>query len=212
MNFEKRPDYYGNTRADLIALLPSIRGRFLEVGCGEGATLEYVRSKGADYVAGIDSNSAAIAAANRKGLDRAIVADIEKDELPFGEKEFDCIVLADVLEHLYDPWSVLRKLRSRLKDDGRMLLSIPNVKHYSVLGPLVFRDEWSYSDIGILDSSHLRFFTLREIKKLLAGAGLTPRDIRPVVNAGMKFRLLNALLFNRLQTFSVVQYYILAEK
>jgi len=212
MSFNKKPEYYNNYRNDLINMLPSIQGKFLEVGCGYGATLDYVKSRGASYVAGIDISSDAITVAKDLGLDFTAVADIETYELPFEKNEFDCIILADVLEHLYNPWDTLNKLKLYLKDDGMLLLSIPNVKHYTILKSLIFSDEWSYSDLGILDNSHIRFFTLKEIDKLLTGAGLAVVEIRNVIVASNKFIILNRLMFNKLKSFSVFQFHVMATK
>lgn len=213
MEFVKDIQYYNYARTILIdSMLPSVSGRFLEIGCGTGATLEYLKSRGASYVAGIDTNERAIALAGERGVDLVLVADVEKDGLPFSEKEFDCIVFGDVLEHLYNPWDALKNTTRYLKDDGHVLMSIPNVKHYLVLKELILRDRWSYCDSGILDNTHIRFFTLEEIKKLLNFAGLKISSLRPHIASGRKFKLLNALFFNRLESFAAVQYYVLATK
>ena len=87
MQFLKDEKYYSFAKTELINLLPSVRGRFLEIGCGEGATLEYVKTLGASYVVGVDISADAIETASRRGLNVAIAADIEKDELPFGCSE-----------------------------------------------------------------------------------------------------------------------------
>jgi len=193
-------------------MLPSIKGRFLEIGCGSGATLEYIKSKGASYVAGVDMNSEAINLASRKNMDFILFANAERDELPFVNKEFDCIILADVLEHLYDPWKLLEKITQYLKDEGCILLSIPNIKYYGILNRLIFHDEWTYSKSGILDSTHIRFFTLKEIKKLLNFANLKISECKWNISSGIKFKILNTFLFNKLKPFSVIQYYIKATK
>lgn len=187
-------------------------GRFLEVGCGAGATLEHLKSRGALYVAGIDTNEGAIELASQKGLDFVSVANVESDILPFGEKEFDCIIFADVLEHIYNPWRTLKSVTHYLKDDGCILLSIPNMKYYKVMWRLIAHDEWSYCEAGILDNTHIRFFTLKEIEKLLDFSGLRLSELRLNASAGRIFRLFNILLFNNLRTFSAIQYFIKASK
>lgn len=212
MLFDKAHAYYTNQRADLVDMLPAVAGRFLEIGCGSGATLAYAKKRGASSTVGVEVNATAAAEARAQGVDQVLVADVEQDELPFGANEFDCIIFADVLEHLYDPWSVLKRLSTHLKDDGSVLMSIPNVKHYPVLRGLLFNDSWTYTDLGVLDSSHVRFFTLSEIRRLLAAAGLREEGLRGIVSAGWKFRILNALLLDRLESFSVVQYYVRAGK
>jgi len=212
MQFLKDEKYYSFAKTELINLLPSVRGRFLEIGCGEGATLEYVKTLGASYVVGVDICADAIEAAARRGLNVAIAADIEKDELPFSDKEFDCIIMADVLEHLVNPWETLKRIAACVKDDGYVLLSIPNGRYYRVLGDLIFRGEWTYKDSGILDSTHLRFFTLKEIKKLLEHAGLEISNLGWKIHAGGMVKALNALLLNGLQPFLIFQYHVLAKR
>ncbi len=212
MKFAKNLQYYSFERSALVDMLPCIKGKVLEIGCGSGATLEYMKSKGVSYVVGIDINREAIDLASKRGADIALVLDVEKDDLPFKEKEFDCIILADVLEHLYNPWDILKKITSYLADSGNILISLPNIRHYMILLRLVFHDEWTYTDAGTLDNSHIRFFTLKEIRKLLAYAGLREVKIKGINASGKKLKRLNRLFFNKLETFSSGQYYVLATK
>jgi 2-polyprenyl-3-methyl-5-hydroxy-6-metoxy-1,4-benzoquinol methylase len=163
-------------------------------------------------VAGIDINEEAISLASRRGLDFVAVADVESDRLPFEEREFDCIILADILEHLYNPWDTLKRLSSFLKDNGYILLSIPNIKYAHILRRLIFHDEWTYGEEGILDNTHIRFFTLKEIEWLLEYAGLKISELKWRELSGRKFKFLNAILFNKIRSFSIVQYYIMANK
>jgi tetratricopeptide (TPR) repeat protein len=97
---------------------------------------------------------------------------VESIELPYGEGHFDCIVLADVLEHLRDPLSVLKKLIRFLSDSGTVVASVPNVRFFYVLDRLA-EGRWEYMEAGILDKTHLRFFTKTEVEVLFRQAGLT---------------------------------------
>ena len=208
----KDRSYYGHAKTKLVKMLPTLQGRFLEIGCGEGATLEYLKSAGASFVAGVDINEEAIAVAATRGLDLSLAADVEKNGLPFKECEFDALIMADVLEHLVEPWETLRRLSGYLKNDGYVLISIPNVRHYRVLRDLVLRDEWSYSESGILDSTHLRFFTLKEVEKLLRYAGLEIARLERKIHASAMVKFFNILLLNSLRPFLVFQYEVLAKK
>jgi SAM-dependent methyltransferase len=212
LNFIKNIEYSSHIRAELIEMIPLIRGRFLEIGCGTGGTLELLKQRGAAYTAGIDINAESIKMAIDRGVDAAIVADIEKDELPYREKEFDCIILADVLEHLYDPWNTLKKVTYYLADDGYLLLSLPNIKYYKVLRRLIFHDEWTYEDAGILDTTHVRFFTLKEIHRILKSSGLKSVLVKKNFSSSIRMKILNKLLFRKLDNFFTYQYYILASK
>jgi len=211
MRYEKPIEYY-KTRTELIDMLPFIKGRYLEIGCGDGGTLAYLKTKGASYVAGIDISKKAIDMASQKFLDFVLCVDVEKDILPFKEGEFDGIIFADVLEHLYNPWDTTKKIAKYLKDDGYMLLSIPNIKNYHILRRLIFHDEWSYSEWGILDNSHIRFFTLKEIINVLDYAGLNMIDLKLNASVGGIFKIVNTILCNKLDSFTVSQYYLLANK
>lgn len=91
-------------------------------------------------------------------------------DLPYGRGYFDCIILADVLEHLEDPLSTLRRLRGYLSPKGIVVASIPNVRYYGVINMLV-EGRWKYEDSGILDRTHLRFFTRKEMESLFRDAG-----------------------------------------
>jgi hypothetical protein len=90
-------------------------------------------------------------------------------------ERFKQVVLADVLEHMVDPWSALDHVVKDLLDGGgRVIVSLPNVRHWRVIASLLLRGHWRYVDEGILDRTHLRFFTAAEARLLLVGAGLTP--------------------------------------
>ena len=90
----------------------------------------------------------------------------------------DCLIFGDVLEHMVDPWAVLARLAGWVRDGGQVLACIPNVQHYSVIVGLL-RGSWTYQDEGLLDRTHLRFFTLEGVQDLFARAGLSVFDIQP---------------------------------
>jgi hypothetical protein len=90
----------------------------------------------------------------------------------------DCLVFGDVLEHLVDPWAVLFDLAQLVREGGQILACIPNVQHYSIIVNLM-RGKWDYQDEGLLDRTHLRFFTLTSIRELFGRAGLQIFDIQP---------------------------------
>ena len=98
-------------------------------------------------------------------------------ELPldYPEHFFDYVITADVLEHLVEPWRVVANIRPHLKETGTLLASIPNIMHVSVMRDLL-NGRFRYQDAGILDRTHLRFFTLTEIDSLFAGAGYGARS------------------------------------
>ncbi|VAX27367.1 hypothetical protein MNBD_NITROSPIRAE02-20, partial [hydrothermal vent metagenome] len=164
--------------------------RILDVGCGEGLLGRRLLEKGASEVFGIEFSPDACEEAE-KNLTGVICGDIEEIDLPFEEGYFDCLILADILEHLRDPLSALKKLRKHLSDSGVVVASIPNVRYHGVINMLVEGD-WKYEEHGILDKTHLRFFTRKGIERLFAGAGFEITGI--TANMDPAYNSLNAPL------------------
>jgi 2-polyprenyl-3-methyl-5-hydroxy-6-metoxy-1,4-benzoquinol methylase len=171
-------DYFFQERSELVRLIPPGVRRVLDVGCGAGALGAALKRQGLIEVVGVERDPGAAEVA-RAVLDRVYQNDIEVLDLPNGAGTFDCIVLADVLEHLRDPWGVLRRLAPLLGAHGRLIVSLPNVRHWSVLRGLL-SGEWTYLPAGILDRGHLRFFTLKGGRALLEEAGLAILEVHPV--------------------------------
>ena len=159
--------YYSNVRSDLFEFATShdvdIAGRVLNVGCGAGQDATYLRDAGATHLEGVEPTDAATEATTR--YDRVFAGPVELFD---PEGEFDLIVFADVLEHLVDPAAQLVRAADWLRPGGSLLISVPNVRHISVLWSVSVRGDWRYSDSGILDATHLRFFTQKSFRRLLA--------------------------------------------
>ena len=164
------PAYYVQARPDVADLVPVECRRVLEIGCGAGELGRLLKQRG-HYVAGVELVPDAAEAA-RLHLDRVVTADVEADGLPFLPRSFDAVIFADVLEHLIDPWRVLRETVGLLAPGGRVIVSIPNVQNIDVIWRLL-RGRWDYRERGILDRGHLRFFTLHGVRGLFEQAGLT---------------------------------------
>ena len=168
----KTNDYFKNVRQEILPLLPNHVGRLLEVGCGAGDTLSFLKSSGrCGWAAGMEIFPAAAQSAREK-IDFVLEGNIETVNLPFDINSLDVILCLDVLEHLIDPWDVIRRLHTLLKPGGILICSIPNVRHYRASIPLLFLGRWRYSDHGILDKTHLRFFTRESAIELAASSGL----------------------------------------
>ncbi len=173
LNTEYGFKYSDEPRNDLMQFITVAPQRVLEIGCGRGATGAALKEKfhGVEYT-GLESEEA-IAQIAQTRLDKVITADIEKVELHecgLSEEYFDLVICGDVLEHLYDPWKTLSYLNDFLKPEGTLLLSIPNVQNISNIINLL-NGHWSYTENGILDATHIRFFTLKEVVKMLSGTG-----------------------------------------
>ena len=162
-----RVEYSTFIRDEIIELIDVEKEkpiRVLEIGCACGATLLKIKSKYKNaeiYGIELDEHSAKIA----KCFADVRAENIENANLSYEEEFFDYIICADVLEHLYDPSLVLKNLKKYLKKDGQIIASIQNVMHYSVIKDLL-GGNWSYKDSGILDRTHVRFFTINEIANL----------------------------------------------
>lgn len=161
--------YYKNVRHDLLPMVPESAQSILEVGCGAGYTGKALKDRQNAVVVGIEMNPQAAREAEQ-GLDEVLEGNIETMQLPYEEHSFDCILFADVLEHLVDPATVLRKTLPLLKPDGVAIASIPNVQYHGIVCQLG-EGGWTYQDEGIMDRTHLRFFTLKEIQKMFAECG-----------------------------------------
>ncbi len=178
-------DYYNRVNVDLLRLIPPDAVVVLEAGCGTGVLAEAYRriNPRASYIGVEKCVEAACTAQSSGRIDRVIIGDleaIEPWELGLSEEQpgVDCLVFGDVLEHLVDPWIVLTRLSRLVRKGGQILACIPNVQHYSVIVSLL-RGQWDYQDEGLLDRTHLRFFTHSGVQKLFAQAGLRVFDIQP---------------------------------
>ena len=165
----KSDSYYTNVRMDIIGLIPKNKtSRILEIGCGNGATLVWLKDNGyCGEIYGIEKFPTAGKIAE-KVLDVFLEGDIEHLESDFDPNSFDAILLLDVLEHLLDPWSVVKKLDRLLKNNGKLIISVPNIRNIKILSRLFFKNEFKYCiEGGILDITHLRFFTKMTLIDLL---------------------------------------------
>jgi 2-polyprenyl-3-methyl-5-hydroxy-6-metoxy-1,4-benzoquinol methylase len=145
-------------------------GRVLDVGCASGYLARLLTARGC-RVTGIDVNAKSVESAQRY-CDRALVADLDVVTLAqlFPDETFDVLVFGDVLEHLRNPWRVLDDARRLLAYQGYAVASIPNIAHGAIRLALL-NGRFDYSEFGILDNTHLRFFTRRTTEELFVQAG-----------------------------------------
>jgi len=167
---EQALGYYQHERPEVRALLPAGARRVLDVGCGAGAlgaALKFERPE--TMVTGIELDPRAAARA-RTLLDAVAEGDAVERLRALPDASFDAILFADLLEHLAQPEQALREARRLLAPGGAVVASLPNVRHWSVLRQLL-EGEFRYEAAGILDRTHLRFFTRSSALRLLAAAG-----------------------------------------
>lgn len=166
---DKPKNYYRNCNMELLRYLDPQPENVLDVGCAEGLLGEWIKKNRGCRVTGIELNPAAARSA-RARLDEVLVGNIETMELPFSERAFDHIIFGDVLEHLIDPWRVLKKVAPLLRPGGSVIACIPNIGHISVIAGLL-SGQFRYVPEGLLDKTHLRFFTRKGIEDLFRECG-----------------------------------------
>lgn len=173
--------YYRQARDELLDLHPWQGGEHvLDLGCGAGANAPYLRGRGVASVTGIEPVPA-VAAVAGEVYDHVLVGTAEEHVKALPARP-DVIIAADVLEHTVAPGVVLRDLLGVSAPDARLLVSVPNARHHSVLRMLVLHGEWRYQDEGIMDRTHLRWFTRSSIQELLTSSGWTVEEVRPKFN------------------------------
>lgn len=169
----KAGSYFDNVRRHIEPLLPAHAARVLEVGCGAGATLQWLKDSGrAGRTVGVELFPEAAARAHGR-VDELLVGNAET-LLPahFAPASFDLVLCLDVLEHMVDPWAFVRQVQALMKPGAVLVTSIPNVRHLRVVLPLLLAGRWRYEDSGILDRTHLRFFTHGSAQALVSPPGL----------------------------------------
>jgi 2-polyprenyl-3-methyl-5-hydroxy-6-metoxy-1,4-benzoquinol methylase len=163
---------------DLLLLMPTTARRIVEVGCSSGALArEYKKLNPGCHYAGIEIVPE-YAQMARRYCDTVLVLDLETADVEtIGELAADCWIFGDVLEHLRDPWDLLRKIRSTIAPDGHVVACIPNAQHWSVQARLSC-GELRYEDQGLLDRTHLRWFTRITIVEMFQQTGFRVVDGR----------------------------------
>lgn len=166
-------DYHLHPKTDLIDQIkePAEKPmRILDIGCGCGASMGYVRGLfPAAKTYGIELVPQIAQLASRMG--NVLCGDVEKMEFPWDEEYFDYIFMGDILEDLVGPEEVLRRLRKHLKKDGHIIICVSNVKHYSVILPLLRWDRFTYDTVGILEKPHVKMYTGVETQRLMSHSG-----------------------------------------
>lgn len=198
--------YYAGERPEMLRFIPRHVNTFLEIGCGEGNFSLLVKNTHSAEVWGIEANENAASIAREK-LDCLVSGTIEKNINLLPDTFFDCIAMNDVIEHLVSPWEVLEQLKEKLSPGGVIVLSIPNFRFWKNLREIVVRGEWNYVESGILDRTHLRFFTYKSILKMMKDLGFEIVTIEPMDEKGRALlAVLNVLFLSRLWDLKFVHF------
>jgi 2-polyprenyl-3-methyl-5-hydroxy-6-metoxy-1,4-benzoquinol methylase len=214
---DKSQEYFSSARLDLISFIPAKQNnKILELGAGGGDTLIQIKHMGlAAEVVGIELFDMPESNQRHAAIDKLIIGNVEYMELNLPENYFDAIICGDVLEHLIDPWAVVKKIVRFLKKDGVIIVSAPNLREYRILSQIVFKGDFSYTKAGIMDKTHLRFFCKKNLIELLDTPALKVEQVASNIDtypATTKTKIFNALTFNLFYDFFVTQFYLVARK
>jgi methionine biosynthesis protein MetW len=170
---QARAGAYESVRREIVDLVPAGARRVLDLGCSTGWLAAALKERGEVEVVGIEREPAYAAEAATR-CDRVVTGDVE--DVPADLGRFDCLVAADVLEHLVDPWGALEAYVAMLEPGCRAVVSLPNAAHWTTFAALA-RGTWPRRPEGIHDATHLRWFTLRDAIELCEGAGLAVEQV-----------------------------------
>lgn len=211
-----RERYFATARKEVLPYLPEGPLRILELGCGAGSTINLIRqNRQVDWAGGLELDDEAAVAAE-KTLDKVWHVNVEtypvENEIEAGS--VNLILCLDVLEHLVDPWSVVKRISPLLAPGGRLIISLPNIRNWKFIRRLLFKGDFHYQDAGLLDRTHLRFFVRDTAIELAECGGLNlavcadARQYKP-----FEFRkLLLAATFGGLTDLIAKQYIVVAER
>jgi len=206
-------DYYSAPRLEMLQFIPSHCKKILDVGCGDGSFLSAVKSTKDIEAWGVDISKNSIEIAEKR-IDKALHADLTQDIQILPDDYFDAIFFNDVLEHIINPKELLINIKKKLNRNGIVVASIPNIRHYRILIMLLKNKDFKYEKIGVMDETHLRFFTKKSMIRLFDTAGYQVTNTVPL----QKTKSFKPILLNLFSLgfagndISYLQYAITAKK
>ena len=203
----KAKHYFAGERREMLPFIPAAAQKILEIGCGEANFARVLKAQRPMHVTGVEPQRSAAAVAATV-LDRVLALDVEAGIDALTGQQFDCIVFNDVLEHLVDPWITLESVKPLVAKGGVVVASIPNMRYMPVFKELVLQGIWRYRQDGVMDKTHLRFFTQSSIVALFNDSGYAVNTIAGIngIEFPWKFGLLNKLLSDRFADTQFQQY------
>jgi 2-polyprenyl-3-methyl-5-hydroxy-6-metoxy-1,4-benzoquinol methylase len=215
----KAAEYFRYPRPEMVPFVPAHCRRLLDVGCADGSFGEALKRTRGIEVWGVEPTRSAAAAAKAK-LDRVVEGVFDRQtSLP--PKSFDCILFNDVLEHMFAPELALRYASELLAPGGVVVASIPNIRSFPTISQLIFHARWDYQDAGVLDRTHLRFFTKSSIADMFEREGFALETVAGI-NAYMSipkvrrrfwllYRFVNSLFLGKFDDMKFQQFAVVAK-
>lgn len=209
----KNEEYYKCLRDEMLEFIPPNSKKILDIGCGEGNFGIALKNNLNSEVWGIEINENAGKIA-QKYLDKVIISDVFDSLSVLPDNYFDCLVFNDSLEHLKNPYKLLREIGTKLSSNGVIISSIPNVRYIKNLFELLIKKDWKYRDEGILDFTHLRFFTKKSIIEMFESNGYEINRIRGInpFKKRLFFNLFNLITLGLFYDTQFLQYAVVAKK
>jgi 2-polyprenyl-3-methyl-5-hydroxy-6-metoxy-1,4-benzoquinol methylase len=208
--------YFHQVRHEMLDFVPREAKIILDVGCANGNFAAMIKSQRAAEVWGIEPNQEAAKLATSQ-LDK-VICDTFSRSLSLPNRKFDCIILNDVLEHLVDYEDALIYCKDLLAAEGSIVASIPNVRYFDNIWNLLVNKNWEYQDWGILDRTHLRFFTMKSIINTFENLGLRINTLQGINSLqsfhprkAKAFKFFNTLLLNQLADMNYLQFAVVAQ-
>ncbi len=202
------PAYYEQVRTEMLQFVPTNTHTVLELGCSAGLFIKHLKETFPHIKSwGIELDIPAAQKAEQH-IDTVLVGDVTELIEDLTDGSFDCIVGNDILEHLADPYTVLTMLKRKLTPNGCIVLSIPNVRYAKNLWNLMIQKNWRYEDYGVLDKTHLRFFTQKSLRETFETLGFSVVTITGIngFTTSWKFSVLNILSFGYLSDTAPEQF------
>ncbi len=181
-DYEYQIDLEGDNALAYVVAFAGAGKKILELGAGAGMQTQFLAKDKRNDVVAVEINPASVEKL-KKYTDRVYSLDLNDSgwtQALAAEGRFDAIIAADVLEHLYDPWTAVAEMKKLLKDTGEIIVSLPYIGNGAILG-LLYDDDFDYREAGLLDKTHIRFFGLKNIEALHKNAGLAITDARIVL-------------------------------
>jgi len=206
-SYKENTSYYSRSRSWPLLFNIERGSKVLDVGCGTGVLGKLLHDNLECKVTGLEIVEENYSQA-KKVLNEVILADVETMLFPENNFTFDYIIFSDSLEHLLNPDQVLERVAKLLNHNGSLLISMPNVRNFRVTLPLLFFDSWEYQEEGLLDKTHLRFFTYRSLKNLLKSKKFNVEKVLYDLPFNSKVGILNLITLGLFKKHLTSHYFV----